>query len=404
MSRTGSLSRLIHGAALVLLSVAPLCAHAQTAQKVDGVDLIAAQKAGGAAAAAYNGKLLEVSNLGINSFFPVNDIAMRKNPGIDLRTSKYPDYVVCEMALSDSQEVAKLAKGQKMLVVGVAAIGTYSIRLNNCKISKLLDPVMAPPVTLPLSGDSVSASDVVMDYGRNAVAATLKYKGRTLTVSGRMTQMSGNNLKIRANDFNAVTCPLSGPVVSYLGNFPSGRDVVVKGTVTEMDSVDLNLKDCSLVDPVMPAAPAPTPAATPAPAPAPAPAPTPAPAATTASAPSPAPTPAPASPAVIAKFKAADLKTYYPTAVHANGSWTMTGTAGALMVQVRQDEKDGSPTRGKFFIAIGGGAERPMNKTELRAFYDGMLARAKAPGAAPFEKDATRALGAALGLKPVALP
>lgn len=80
MSRTGSLSRLIHGAALVLLSVAPLCAHAQTAQKVDGVDLIAAQKAGGAAAAAYNGKLLEVSNLGINSFFPVNDIAMRKNP------------------------------------------------------------------------------------------------------------------------------------------------------------------------------------------------------------------------------------------------------------------------------------------------------------------------------------
>ena len=57
MSRTGSLSRLIHGAALVLLSVAPLCAHAQTAQKVDGVDLIAAQKAGGAAAAAVRALL-----------------------------------------------------------------------------------------------------------------------------------------------------------------------------------------------------------------------------------------------------------------------------------------------------------------------------------------------------------
>ncbi|HNK44606.1 MAG TPA: hypothetical protein PKL17_07480, partial [Pseudomonadota bacterium] len=104
------------------------------------------------------------------------------------------------------------------------------------------------------------------------------------------------------------------------------------------------------------------------------------------------------------KFKAADLKSYYPTAVHAGGNWTMTGVAAGIPVQVRMDEKDGSPTRGHFFITIAGGTERPMNKTELRMFYDGMLARAKAPGAAPFEKEAARALAQALGIKPPKLP
>ena len=82
----------------------------------------------------------------------------------------------------------------------------------------------------------------------------------------------------------------------------------------------------------------------------------------------------------------------------------MTGVAAGIPVQVRMDEKDGSPTRGHFFITIASGTERAMNKTELRMFYDGMLARAKAPGAAPFEKEAARALAQALGIKPPKLP
>ena len=379
MSRTGSLICVAQGVAVALLSVVGMTAHAQTAQRVDGVDLIAAQKTGGAAAAGYNGKQLEVFNLRVNGFFAVNESLGRKNPAIDLRSPKYFDYIACESALSDSPELAKLAVGQTLVVTGVAAIGTYSLRLQNCKIIKLLDPVLPATVNLPLSGDSVSAKDMLTDYLKNSVAATLKYKGKALTISGRIASVSGDKLKLRGNEFNSVSCRLAGPVVSFVQNLPSTTEAVVSATVEEMDTVDLNVKNCTLISPVMPA---PTPAATPA---------------TT-------PAPTPATPAAVAKFKAADLKTYYPTAVHGNGSWTLTGTAGALMVVVRQDEKDGSPTRGKFFIAVGGGKERPMNKTELRAFYDGMLARAKAPGAAPFEKEATRALGAALGLKPVALP
>ena len=393
MSRTGSLICVAQGVAVALLSLVEMTAHAQTAQRVDGVDLIAAQKTGGAAAAGYNGKQLEVFNLRVNGFFAVNDSLGRKNPAIDLRSPKYFDYIACESALSDSPELAKLAVGQTLVVTGVAAIGTYSLRLQNCKIIKLLDPVLPATVNLPLSGDSVTAKDMLTDYLKNSVAATLKYKGKALTISGRIASVSGDKLKIRGNEFNSVSCRLSGPVVSFVQNLPSTTEAVVSATVEEMDTVDLNVKNCALISPVMPAA-TPTPTPTPAPTPAPTATPT----------PTPTPAPTPASPAAVAKFKAADLKTYYPTAVHGNGSWTLTGTAGALMVVVRQDEKDGSPTRGKFFIAVGGGKERPMNKTELRAFYDGMLARAKAPGAAPFEKEATRALGAALGLKPVALP
>ena len=82
----------------------------------------------------------------------------------------------------------------------------------------------------------------------------------------------------------------------------------------------------------------------------------------------------------------------------------MTGVAGGVPVQVRMDEKDGSATRGKFFIAIAGGAERPMNKTELRSFYDGMLPRAKSPTGAPFDKEVVLALAPALGIKPPKLP
>ena len=82
----------------------------------------------------------------------------------------------------------------------------------------------------------------------------------------------------------------------------------------------------------------------------------------------------------------------------------MTGVAGGVTVQVRQDEKDGSPTRGTFFIAVAGGPERPMNKAELRALYDGTMVRAKSPTAAPFDKDVVRALAPALGIRVPKLP
>ena len=348
-------------------------AQAQTAQKVDAADLIAAQKAGGPAAAAYNGKLLEVFNLKINGFFPVNDALMRRNPALDLRTSKYFDYIACESTLANSPELAKLATGQQLVVTGVAQVGTYSLRLSGCTIVKLLDPVLPPSVNMADTGGKVTAADAVTDYLRNSVAATLKYKGKVIAISGKLSDTSGGKLKLRGTEFNSVTCSVPGPVATFAASLPSGSSVVVKGTVSEMDTMDLQVKDCSLVDPVQP-----PPAA--------------------------APVAAQAAPAAAVKFKAADLKSYYPTAVHAGGNWTMTGVAAGIPVQVRMDEKDGSPTRGHFFITIAGGTERPMNKTELRMFYDGMLARAKAPGAAPFEKEAARALAQALGIKPPKLP
>ncbi|HND12480.1 MAG TPA: hypothetical protein PLY80_18700 [Pseudomonadota bacterium] len=376
-------------------------AQAQTAQKVDAADLIAAQKAGGPAAAAYNGKLLEVFNLKINGFFPVNDALMRRNPALDLRTSKYFDYIACESTLANSPELAKLATGQQLVVTGVAQVGTYSLRLSGCTIVKLLDPVLPPSVSMADTGGKVTAADVVTDYLRNSVAATLKYKGKVIAISGKLSDTSGGKLKLRGTEFNSVTCSVPGPVATFAASLPSGSSVVVKGTVSEMDTMDLQVKDCSLVDPVQPP-PAAAPVAAQA---APVAAPTAPVAAPTAPVAAPtAPVAAQAAPAAAVKFKAADLKSYYPTAVHAGGNWTMTGVAAGIPVQVRMDEKDGSPTRGHFFITIAGGTERPMNKTELRMFYDGMLARAKAPGAAPFEKEAARALAQALGIKPPKLP
>ena len=376
-------------------------AQAQTAQKVDAADLIAAQKAGGPAAAAYNGKLLEVFNLKINGFFPVNDALMRRNPALDLRTSKYFDYIACESTLANSPELAKLATGQQLVVTGVAQVGTYSLRLSGCTIVKLLDPVLPPSVSMADTGGKVTAADAVTDYLRNSVAATLKYKGKVIAISGKLSDTSGGKLKLRGTEFNSVTCSVPGPVATFAASLPSGSSVVVKGTVSEMDTMDLQVKDCSLVDPVQP-----PPAAAPVAAQA---APVAAPTAPVAAQAAPvaaptAPVAAQAAPAAAVKFKAADLKSYYPTAVHAGGNWTMTGVAAGIPVQVRMDEKDGSPTRGHFFITIAGGTERPMNKTELRMFYDGMLARAKAPGAAPFEKEAARALAQALGIKPPKLP
>lgn len=391
-------------------------AQAQTAQKVDAADLIAAQKAGGPAAAAYNGKLLEVFNLKINGFFPVNDALMRRNPALDLRTSKYFDYIACESTLANSPELAKLATGQQLVVTGVAQVGTYSLRLSGCTIVKLLDPVLPPSVSMADTGGKVTAADAVTDYLRNSVAATLKYKGKVIAISGKLSDTSGGKLKLRGTEFNSVTCSVPGPVATFAASLPSGSSVVVKGTVSEMDTMDLQVKDCSLVDPVQPppaaapvaaqAAPVAAPAAPVAAPTAPVAAPT-APVAAQAApvaAPTAAPVAAQAAPAAAVKFKAADLKSYYPTAVHAGGNWTMTGVAAGIPVQVRMDEKDGSPTRGHFFITIASGTERAMNKTELRMFYDGMLARAKAPGAAPFEKEAARALAQALGIKPPKLP
>ena len=414
MSGPRSVIRFAKGAAAALLSIVAVDAQAQTAQRVDGVDLIAAQKAGGAAAAAYNGKSIELFNVRVNGFFAMNTSMRRLNPALDLRTPKSFDYVACEMSLQDVPEIAKLAIGQTLVVTGVAAVGTYSLRLNGCKIVKLLDPVLPATVSPALSGDTVSANSILTDYLKNSVAATQKYKGKALKISGRISSATVDKLKLRANEFNSVTCPLPSPVIAFLQNLPSGTEAVVSATVDEMDSVDLNVKNCSLITPTMPAIPTSAPAPTPAPTPAPAattPAATTAPAASSPTAPVTAPASptttvpgTPAKPAAAAKFKTADLKTYYPTAVHADGSWTMTGVAGENMVRVRQDEKDGSPTRGKFFIAIAGGTERLMYKTELRAFYDGLLVRAKAPGAAPFEKEAVQALAAALGLKPVKLP
>ncbi|MFO0657535.1 MAG: hypothetical protein U0787_21010 [Polyangia bacterium] len=41
-----------------------------------------------------------------------------------------------------------------------------------------------------------------------------------------------------------------------------------------------------------------------------------------------------------------------------------------------------------------------MNKTELRMFYDGMLARAEAPARHRLKSSFARALAQALGIKP----
>lgn len=82
----------------------------------------------------------------------------------------------------------------------------------------------------------------------------------------------------------------------------------------------------------------------------------------------------------------------------------MNGIAGGIALQVRQDEKEGSATRGKFFVTVAGSPERAMTKAELRAFYDGMKPRAMSPNAAPFDKELVKALASALGLKPPKLP
>ncbi|MBL9040976.1 MAG: hypothetical protein JNM83_05215 [Myxococcales bacterium] len=383
--RASSLCSWCSVTAIVVTSLVCLSAQAQTALKVDAVDLIAAHKAGGNATAPYQGKLLEVGNLHVNGFFPISETIGRRNPALDLRTSKYFDYISCESSPLSIDEWAKLAVRQSVVVVGTAAIGTYSLRLTDCKIIKLVEPILPPSVNLGDTSGRATASDLMTDYLRNSIAAAKKYKGKQITISGKATDVQPQRLTLRGTEYNSIRCAITAKDASFLQSLPSGQSVVVKGTPVESDGADLQVKDCTLVEPVAPVA---TPAA--------------APAATPAATPATTPTATPA--ATPPKLKTTDLKSYYPTAVHSGGSWTMNGIAGGIALQVRQDEKEGSATRGKFFVTVAGSPERAMTKAELRAFYDGMKPRAMSPNAAPFDKELVKALASALGLKPPKLP
>lgn len=415
MSRCPSVRAFVCGLAAVLsaASFGP-SAHAQSGQSVAALDLMKAHRAGGAAIAPYEGKLVEVTGAYIHLFAAVSDGMGRKSPALHLRTQGSNDEILCELPVSASPEIAKLNKEQKLVVTGTPKSGSLMVRLNGCTVTKLIDPVRAPSVVLTEPSGTITAESMLRDYMSNPVAATLKYRGKSLQISGKLLGIVGQRLKMQATTYNLLFCTMNSPVTAFLQSLPPNPTLVLKGTVHELDSTDLLVKDCSLVDPAptavaTPAAPAATPAVTPA-VPAATPATSPAAPGATPAAPAatqPAATPAaPAAtqPAAPVRWKAAELRSYSPTAVHAGGSWTLTGVAAGVAVQVRQDEKDGSPTRGQFFIAIAGGQERPMNKAELRALYDGTMPRAKSATAAPFDKELVRALAPALGIRVPKLP
>ncbi|MBL8632439.1 MAG: hypothetical protein JNM40_04395 [Myxococcales bacterium] len=431
MSRCPSVRAFVCGLAAVLsaASFGP-SAHAQSVQSVAALDLMKAHRAGAAAIAPYEGKLVEVTGAYIHLFAAVSDGMGRKSPALHLRTQGSNDEILCELPVSASPEIAKLNKEQKLVVTGTPKSGSLMVRLNGCTVTKLIDPVRAPSVVLTEPSGTITAESMLRDYMSNPVAATLKYRGKSLQISGKLLGIVGQRLKMQATTYNLLFCTMNSPVTAFLQSLPPNPTLVLKGTVHELDSTDLLVKDCSLVDPAptavatpaapaaTPAAPAATPAVTPAvpaatPATSPAaPAATPAAPAATQPAATPAATqpaatpaaPAATKPAAPVRWKAAELRSYSPTAVHAGGSWTLTGVAAGVAVQVRQDEKDGSPTRGQFFIAIAGGQERPMNKAELRALYDGTMPRAKSATAAPFDKELVRALAPALGIRVPKLP
>ena len=125
----------------------------------------------------------------------------------------------------------------------------------------------APPAAPAAAGGFVvDVSDFLEEFDENAVAATGKYKGQEVTVTGTVKTidfdfMDNPYIAITGGgmfEMNAVWCMIDD--ASQSAGLNSGDNVMVVGTFKEWDMLDVTLDNCSVVGapaaPMAPAAPA----------------------------------------------------------------------------------------------------------------------------------------------------
>lgn len=134
--------------------------------------------------------------------------------------------------------------------VSRAAVLVLALSLLGCG-SKPKEP---PPDTGPPV--QVKATDLMKEYGSNALAADAKYKGKTCLVSGRFDSVQkapllGYVLQLLPEDagdvnLNFVQCFLLDEAHKDVEKLKQGDKITIKGTCTGQEAGQVKMQKCTV--------------------------------------------------------------------------------------------------------------------------------------------------------------
>lgn len=177
----------------------------------------------------YKGKLLKVTGK-VESI----DTDIMDEIYVSLEGDGYFGTVTCYFSDAHASAAAGLSKGSTITIQGTCDGHFIGPNLKDCSIEGAKPSSNSS--TSSSAPSNISAKDLFKEYDENAVAADLKFKGKTLTVTGTVEDidtdiMDDIYVSLEGDGyFGTVQCYISDSAINEVASLKKGSTVKIRGT------------------------------------------------------------------------------------------------------------------------------------------------------------------------------